>query len=136
MLSPTSETWRIFFHLLAASIWIGGQFILAGVVPVVRETNRELLPKIARRFAQLSWPAFAVVVLTGFWNIFEINVTDHSTAYQVTLFLKVALAIGSAVAAFIHSVSNGKLGKALGGAVSLLFGLAALFVGLLLQTGG
>ena len=102
----------------------------------MRETNRELLPKIARRFAQLSWPAFAVVVLTGFWNIFEINVTDHSTAYQVTLFLKVALAIGSAVAAFIHSVSNGKLGKALGGAVSLLFGLAALFVGLLLQTGG
>ena len=135
MLTPTAETWRLFLHLLAATIWIGGQFTLAGVVPVVRETHRELLPKIAQRFARLSWPAFAVVVLTGFWNIAEINVSDHDTAYQVTLFLKITLAIGSAVAAFIHSISNGKLGKALGGAVSLLFGLAALFLGLLLQSG-
>ena len=135
MLSPTSETWRLFLHLLAASIWIGGQFVLAGVVPVVREANRELLPKIAKRFAQLSWPAFAVVVLTGFWNVAEINVSDHNTAYQVTLFLKIAFAISSAVAAFIHSVANGKLGKALGGAISLLFGLGAIFIGLLLQTG-
>ena len=135
MLSPTATTWRLFLHVLAATIWIGGQFTLAGVVPVVRTADRELLPRIARRFAQLSWPAFAVVMLTGFWNIAEVNVSDHDTAYQVTLFLKIALAIGSAVAAFLHSISNGKLGKALGGALALLFGIAALFLGMLLQTG-
>ena len=135
MLSPTSTTWRLFLHILAATVWIGGQFTLAGVVPIVRTANRELLPRIARRFAQLSWPAFVVVLLTGLWNIAEVNVADHDTAYQVTLFLKIAFAVGSAVAAFIHTISSGKLGKALGGALSLLLGLAALFVGMLLQTG-
>ncbi len=30
MLSPTATTWRLFLHVLAATIWIGGQITLAG----------------------------------------------------------------------------------------------------------
>ena len=51
MLNPTSETWRLFLHVVAASVWVGGQIVLAGIVPVVRTGNRELLSLVAQQFA-------------------------------------------------------------------------------------
>ena len=135
MLSPTLDTLRLFLHVLAASIWVGGQFVLAGLVPSIRATNRELLPRIARQFARLSWPAFAIVVLTGMWSLAEVNLGAMDTDYQVTVFLKILFAMISATAAVIHSVGQTKAAKAVGGAVTLLAGTLAMFLGLLLQSG-
>ena len=135
MLNPTSETWRLFLHVAAASVWVGGQIVLAGIVPVVRTGNRELLSLVARQFARLSWPAFLVATLTGIWSIAEINVGDLSTEYQVVLFVKLFCAGLSATAAVVHSLGNSKGAKGVGGAMTLLFGLAAMFLGELLQTG-
>ena len=36
MLSPTVDTVRLFLHVLAASVWVGGQIVLAGLVLGVR----------------------------------------------------------------------------------------------------
>lgn len=135
MLNPTSETWRLFLHVAAASVWVGGQIVLAGIVPVVRTGNRELLSLVARQFARLSWPAFLVATLTGIWSIAEINVGDLSTEYQVVLFVKLFCAGLSATAAVVHSLGNSKAAKGVGGAMTLVFGLAAMFLGELLQTG-
>ena len=135
MLNPTSETWRLFLHVVAASVWVGGQIVLAGIVPVVRTGNREMLSLVARQFARLSWPAFLVATLTGIWSIAEINVGDLSTEYQVVLFVKLFCAGLSATAAVVHSLGNSKVTKGVGGAITLLFGLAAMFLGELLQTG-
>ena len=38
MLSPTWDTVRLTLHTLAATIWVGGQFTLAGLVPDVEGT--------------------------------------------------------------------------------------------------
>jgi len=135
MLNPTSETWRLFLHVVAASVWVGGQIVLAGIVPVVRTGNREMLSLVARQFARLSWPAFLVATLTGIWSIAEINVGDLSTEYQVVLFVKLFCAGLSATAAVVHSLGNSKVAKGVGGAMTLLFGLATMFLGELLQTG-
>ena len=135
MLSPTLVTLRLFLHVLAASVWVGGQIALAGVVPSVRRAAPEATKVAARAFARVAWPAFAVVVLTGLWNLTEVDITDTGTTYQVTLFVKLVLVFASGAAAAVHSVGTSKLALALGGAIGLLAGLGAMFCGYLLTTG-
>ena len=135
MLSPSLTTLRLFLHILAASVWVGGQIALAGVVPSVRKVAPEATKAVARAFARVAWPAFAVVVLTGIWNLTEVHVADTGTTYQVTLFVKLVLVFSSGAAAAVHSVGRTKLAFALGGAIGLLAGIGAMFCGYLLTTG-
>ena len=135
MLSPSLHTVRLFLHVLSASVWVGGQIVLAGLVPSLRRTFPESTKVAARAFARIAWPAFAVVVLTGLWNLTEVSVGSTSTAYQVTLFLKITLALLSGTAAAVHQVGTSRLALALGGAIGLLSAIGAMFLGQLLSTG-
>lgn len=135
MLSPNLHTVRLFLHVLSASVWVGGQIVLAGLVPSLRRTFPESTKVAAQAFARIAWPAFAVVVLTGLWNLAEVSVGSTSTAYQVTLFLKITLALLSGAAAAVHQVGTSKLALALGGAIGLLSAIGAMFLGQLLDTG-
>ena len=135
MLSPTADSIRLFLHVLAASVWVGGQIVLGGLVPKLRQVAPESLKVAANAFARIAWPAFAVVVVTGMWNILDITVGDMTTEYQVSLFVHVLLAMAAAMFVVIHSVGQTKLALALGGALGLLTSLGAMFVGILIQTG-
>ena len=135
MLSPTADSIRLFLHVLAASVWVGGQIVLGGLVPKLRQVAPESLKVAANAFARIAWPAFAVVVVTGMWNILDITVGDMSSEYQVSMFVHVLLAMAAAMFVVIHSVGQTKLALALGGALGLLTSLGAMFVGVLLQTG-
>ena len=135
MVSPTADSIRLFLHVLAASVWVGGQIVLGGLVPKLRQVAPESLKVAANAFARIAWPAFAVVVVTGMWNILEITVGDMTTEYQVSLFVHVLLAMAAAMFVVIHSVGQTKLALALGGALGLLTSLGAMFVGILLQSG-
>lgn len=135
MLSPTADSIRLFLHVLAASVWVGGQIVLGGLVPKLRQVAPESLKVAANAFARIAWPAFAVVFVTGMWNTLDITVGDMSTEYQVSLFVHVLLAMAAAMFVVIHSVGQTKLALALGGALGLLTSLGAMFVGILLQTG-
>lgn len=135
MLSPTLDTYRIFLHVLAASIWVGGQIVLAGLVPSLRRETPEALKVAANAYARIAWPAFFVVIVTGLWNLSEIDVANTSTAYQITLFIKISLAILSGAAAAVHSYGHSKVALAVGGAVGLLAALGAMLLGITLTTG-
>ena len=135
MLSPNADSIRLFLHVLAASVWVGGQIVLGGLVPKLRQVAPESLKVAANAFARIAWPAFAVVVVTGMWNILDIKVGDMSTEYQITMFVHVLLAMAAAMFVVIHSIGQTKLALALGGALGLLTSLGAMFVGILLQTG-
>src|SRR5262245_43104825 len=117
MLSPTLTTFRLFLHVLAASVWVGGQIALAGVVPSLRRVSTEATKAAARAFSRVAWPAFAVVVLTGLWNLTEVHIADTGTTYQVTLFVKLVLVFSSGTAAAIHQLGHSKVALAVGGAV-------------------
>ena len=67
MLAVSWDTVRLFLHVLAATIWVGGQLVLAALVPVLRRAG--VVTEAARRFNQVAWAAFAVLVATGIWNI-------------------------------------------------------------------
>jgi len=136
MISPTLDTLRLFLHVLAASVWVGGQIVLGGLVPRLRARHPESLSTAAQGFARVAWPAFGITVVTGIWNILEVSSADTDSNYQVTLFVHVLLAVATAIFAAVHSMGRGKLALALGGALGLLTGLGAMFVGLLLRTGG
>jgi putative copper export protein len=135
VLSPTVDTVRLFLHVLGASVWVGGQIVLAGLVPRLRALAPDATKVAANAFARIAWPAFAVVVLTGFWNLAEIDVGNTTTEYQITLFVKIALAVASGAGAAVHSVGRSKVALAVGGALGLLGALGAMFLGVALTTG-
>ena len=74
MLPVTSDTIRLFLHVLGASVWVGGQIALGGVVPIVRRTaGIDVVRLVGRRFQQIAWPAFALLLVTGVWNLLMSN---------------------------------------------------------------
>jgi putative copper export protein len=135
VLSPTWTTVRLFLHLLGAAVWVGGQIVLAGLVPGLRRISPEAPRFAARRFNLLAWSAFALLLVTGIWNLFEIDFTDRTLSYQVTVGLKLVAVALTGTGAFLHSISRTRTGLAVWGSVSGVFGILALLLGELLTTG-
>jgi putative copper export protein len=133
VLSITADDIRLFLHVLAATIWVGGQLTLAGLVPVLRPFGPEATRAAARRFNVIAWSAFVVLVVTGVWNLGAVHVGDASNEYLVTLFVKLLLVGASAAGAAIHVLGRSKAALAVGGALAGLGGLAALFLGIVLH---
>jgi putative copper export protein len=138
VLPVTSTTIRLFLHILAAMVWVGGQFALASVVPVLRRLGGvETARAVARRFQLVAWPAFAVLLVTGVWNLFAVKVGDQSSTYLSTLLVKLLLVAVSGMGALGH-IFYARRRPALGGilaAVGLLAAVAATFAGVLLAAG-
>jgi putative copper export protein len=123
----TVDTFRIFLHVLAASVWVGGQIVLAGLVPTVRDIDPEAPRKVARAFNRLAWPAYGVAVVTGVWNLLDIPMEDPP---YVELGLKVLVVALSGIGAAVHQVARrNRAMLAIGGAMSSLFGIAAMWIG-------
>lgn len=127
-------TLRLFLHITAATIWVGGQFTLAGMVPGARAISGDLPKTLARRFDRLAWPAFTVLVVTGVWNIAATrgyHVGD--TAWRTTLVVKVVVVGLSGLSAFAHRRSTSTLGLAVWGTVTSLSAIGALWIGVMLN---
>ena len=133
MLPVTAVQVRLFLHVMAATIWVGGMFTLAGLLPTVRGLGDDAPAAVARAFNRIAWPAFAVLVLTGIWNVLEVDVGDRTTEYQVTLFVKLLVVAVSGVSAALHTRATSKVGLAVGGALSAASALAAVFLGIQLH---
>jgi putative copper export protein len=131
MLSAGWDTIRLFLHVLAATVWVGGQLTLAALVPALRRSGREVPRAAARRFNQVAWPAFAVLVLTGVWNVIAVR-SQVSGRYETTLVVKLIAVAVSGVAAALHARARSAAGLAVFGTLTGLAALAALFLGVLL----
>jgi putative copper export protein len=125
------ETLRLFLHVLAATVWVGGQLTLAALVPALRAAGAQLPRVAARRFNVVAWPAFAVLVATGIWNV--VAERDHVHGrYETTLIVKLVVVVISGLAAWLHARSTSRTGLAVFGALTGLSALAALLLGILL----
>jgi len=67
---------RLFVHVLSASVWVGGQIVLVGLVPTVRELGPDAPRRVARAFNRIAWPAYGIAVVTGLWNVFVLPLED------------------------------------------------------------
>ena len=133
MLSVNANTIRLFLHVLAATVWVGGQLTLAGLVPALRGLGPDAPRTVARRFNRIAWPAFGVLFLTGLWNLAETQVGDRSSEWIATLFAKLSIVALSGISAALHTRAATKKALAIWGALSGLSALLALFYGVQLH---
>jgi putative copper export protein len=131
MLPVSWDTVRLFLHVLAATVWVGGQITLAALVPVLRRRGAGIPRAAARRFNLVAWPAFGVLIVTGIWNIAAVRSQIHGS-YRTTLIVKLVVVAISGVAALLHARARTPAGQAVFGVLTGLSALAALFLGVLL----
>ncbi|GAA3208057.1 hypothetical protein [Actinocorallia longicatena] len=125
MLAVHSADIRLFLHILAATIWVGGQITLGALVPAIRGYEGAT-KAAARRFNTVAWPAFAVLFVTGVWNMRAVELSDEA---QMTLNVKLGFVVLSGLAAFLHTRATTKAGLAIWGATGAISALLALFFG-------
>jgi len=92
-----------YFHLLGATVWIGGLIVMGGLVPAVRRatSDRSVIQAMARRFGAISWIALGLLIATG--AILAID------SWSQTLIVKVGLVLLVTMLAAWHSVMGGDL---------------------------
>lgn len=134
MLPVTVDTIRLTLHVLAACVWVGGQITLAGLLPAVRGLGEDAPRTIARAFNRVAWPAYGILLVTGVWNLLEVQVGDRDTEYHVTLGVKLLVVAASGIAAGVHATTRSKALLAATGAIGALAALAAVLLGV--QLGG
>ena len=123
---------RLFVHLLAATIWVGGQLVLAALVPALRAAGPDVPGAAARAFSRVAWPAFAVLLLTGIWNIAATG-DDSNDGQPVMLLAKLAVVAISGATAYLHSHADAPRARGLYGAATGLSAVLALLLGVLLH---
>jgi putative copper export protein len=132
MLAPSLDAVRLSLHVLAATVWVGGQFVMVGLLPTARTLGPDAPTALARSFGRLSWPAYAVLVLTGFWNIAATHPSDQTAAWRAVLVAKIVVVALAGLGVLLHTRATTKAGRALWGAVGALASVAALVLGILL----
>jgi putative copper export protein len=126
------DAFRLILHILAATVWVGGQFTLVGLLPTVRTLGEDAPKKVAQAFGRLLWPAYAVLVITGFWNIGAVDISHASAAWKTVLFVKIGVVAVAGTGVYLHQQSTTRRALAVWGAVGALASVAALCLGVFL----
>jgi putative copper export protein len=132
MLASGLDTLRLTLHVLSASIWVGGQIVMVGLLGPARRAGPDVPAALARAFARLAWPAYAVLVVTGFWNLSTFHWADQSGAWRAVLIAKIAVVAAAGVGSLLHTRATSRAALALWGSVAGLASVAALVMGVLL----
>jgi putative copper export protein len=123
---------RLSLHVLAATVWVGGQVTVAGLLPTVRGLGAEAPRAVARAFGRIEWPAFAVLLATGIWNVSAVHANHAGSTWNAVLGVKIGVVVLAGAAALAHQRATSKAALAIGGAVTALASFAALILGVLL----
>ena len=127
------DTVRIVLHVLAVTVWIGGQIVVGAVVPVVSRAYPGSGKVAAKAFSRVAWPAFGIAVATGLWSMLSIPSEETSSGWAMLLGIKMLLVLISGVGALVHQNAGDNAAKrGISAGVSLLFGLTALLFGVML----
>ncbi len=87
---------------------------------------------LARAFARLAWPAFALLIVTGFWNLSTFTWSHQSTAWKAVLVAKIVVVVAAGAGAALHQRATSKAQLAFWGSVAGVASIAALVMGILL----
>lgn len=110
----------VWLHVLSAIAWIGGMFFLVlVVVPWLRSGAREqagaFLRETGERFRTVGWACFAVLVVTGTFNLWFrgvrfsdfVNPQWLESDFGRVLLFKLAAFVGVLIVSAIHDFSTG-----------------------------
>jgi putative copper export protein len=126
------DTLRLSLHVLAAAMWVGGQFVVAGLLPTVRGFGEDAPKKIALAFGRLSWPAYFVAWATGIWNMIAVRSEHTGSGWHAVLGIKMVVVVAVGLLVLAHQrATTAKVRGATAGSGALL-SLAALVLGVAL----
>jgi putative copper export protein len=113
----------LWFHLVAAAVWLGGLITLGAIVAALRseQVERSVLQAVARQFGRVSWTAMGVAVLSGAWLA-----TEHLGS--VWLPVKMALVAVAAGLAAWHQFAARNQSPAMRGILQVLILVASFAV--------
>src|SRR3984957_7481371 len=132
MLASGLDTLRLTLHVLSASVWVGGQIVMMGLIGPARPLGSDAPKNLARAFARMAWPAYAVLVITGFWNLSTFQWADQRTAWKAVLIAKIVVVAMAGVGSLLHARASTRTALAVWGSVAGLASVAALVMGVLL----
>ncbi len=131
-LAPALDAIRLSLHVLAAAIWVGGQIVMAGLVPKLRGLDQKTVKSIANQFAKMAWPAFIVLILTGLWNISSINIGSATLSWKIVFSVKIFLVVVTGVAAYVHGKTSDRKVLAVSGSIAGSSAIIVLILGILI----
>lgn len=134
---------RLTLHVLAAAVWVGGQFTMLSLTGPAKTLGADAPRTLARAFNRLAWPAYGVLFVTGMWNLASLHSesmgssmghgsamqVNASTGWNVIFGIKMVMFLAAGIAAFLHTRAQSKAQLALWGSVSGTASLAALALG-------
>ncbi len=120
---------RTILHLLGVSVWLGGQILMLGLLPVLHELGGEAPKLAAAGFGRVAWPAFGLTIVTGIWNILEVDLADVTSGYNALFGIKMILVVVTGVAAAMHQSTNKPAIRAITGALGFAAALGAFMLG-------
>lgn len=129
-LAPASTIVRLSLHVIAACVWLGGQLVLAGLLPTVRALGEDAPQKIARAFGRLSWPAYWLLVLTGFWNYAAVHGQNASSAWNTAFGIKVVCVALAGVGTLLHTKATTPAARGAWAGIATLATTVALILGI------
>ena len=134
MLPVTWNTTRLFLHVLAATVWVGGQIALAGMVPGARKIDPGSAQGVG---AAVQHDRLARVRRAVRDGVVEprrgVEVPPAQHRWGITLFVKLLVVALSGVSAFAHQRSKGTLGLAVWGSLTGASAIGAVWVGIMLH---
>lgn len=126
-------TVRIFLHVMAVTVWVGGQIVMMALVPVMKAAGVDGLPaKAANAFNAIAWPAMAIAIFTGIWNILALNSVEKSFAWSMTFGIKFLFVIFSGAGALLHQKADDPKKKGMFAGIGFLCAIIATFLGVAL----
>ncbi|NNN08341.1 MAG: hypothetical protein HKL85_04005 [Acidimicrobiaceae bacterium] len=131
-LASASTLVRLSLHVLAASVWVGGQIVLAGLLPTLRSLGSDAPRKVAQAFGRLSWPAFWLLILTGFWNYVAVHGSTQSSSWNAAFGIKMIMVVAAGVGAFLHTRATTPKARGIFAGVGTLATLVAMVLGVLI----
>lgn len=92
----------LFFHVIAACVWVGGLIVMGALVPAVRTASddRTVVQAMARRFGSVSWIALGLLVLSG------VGMIMITLDWSGLLNVKLTLVLMATVLALWHTISG------------------------------
>lgn len=132
MLAPALDTVRLTLHVLAATVWVGGQIVMTGLIGPARQLGVDAPKQLARAFARMAWPAFVVLVATGIWNVAAVHYSSQDSAWKAVLMAKIVVVLLAGVATGLHQRATTRVQLALWGSVAGTASVVALVMGILL----
>lgn len=131
-LASASTVVRLSLHILAACVWLGGQIVVAGLLPTVRSLGDDAPRKVAQAFGRLSWPAFWLLILTGFWNYAAVHGNTMSSSWNTAFGIKMLAVVVAGVGTFMHTRATSARAKGAYAGIGMLATLAAMVLGVAL----